>query len=91
MNVMSDKPVWASKDETVTCVQGHTICTVMRDIHFGDPPDRAFFGDWQQPVPSDDTQITEIRCKRCRGVWVRWAQSRAGQRVIQFHFPEGWR
>ena len=34
MNDMSDAPkLWASKGETVTCIMGHAICDMARDIY----------------------------------------------------------
>lgn len=86
MNDMSQKPLWARKDEAVTCINGHAICHVSRNIAVGDGREKSDFYRWEQPQPDDKTPVAKIRCRRCRGIWIR-----GGRGVYQFHFAEGWR
>ena len=87
----NEPQVWAHKGEAVTCINGHAICHIARTLYVGDPRSGADFENWMQPEPDRTTQVTEIRCKTCRGTWVRG--SRAGG--YQFHFGDdkngGWR
>lgn len=91
MNDMSEapkqKPLWARKGEVVTCVKGHPICIIARDIYVGDPRQSDHFENWKDPEPSRDANVAEITCKRCRGRWLR-GNPREG---YAFHFRDGWR
>lgn len=86
-----DRPVWAFQGEAVTCVRGHVVCHVARTIHVGDARSGKDFDNWQQPEPSRETPVSEIRCAVCRSVWVRGSTT-AG---YMFHFGDaafgGWR
>lgn len=87
------RPVWANKGEAVTCINGHPICEIARQIFVGDGRSGADFCNWQQPEPPKEQSVAEIRCTECRGVWIR-GNTQAG---YQFHFgvfadpTEGWR
>ena len=94
MNDHSDAPrVWASKGEAVTCIRGHAIVDIARTVYFGDSRSAADFTNWHQPEPSRDTSVAELRCAKCRGVWIR-GNPRSG---YQMHFgadpdpTQGWR
>ena len=87
MNDMSDDRIWARKGETVTCIKGHPICDISRDLFYGEPRHASQFVNWRQPEPEITQSVSEIRCKECRGIWIR-GNTRDG---YQFHFAEGWR
>lgn len=92
MSDMSDAPkLWASKGETATCIHGHAICDMARDIYVGDPRQGTDFVNWRQPEPDRSESVAELRCDVCRGIWIR-GNSRDG---YQLHFglnpKEGWR
>ena len=76
--------LWATKGEIVTCVLGHPICDVARDIHVGDGRSSGDFTNWHQPQPSPSTSLADIRCTICRAVWVR-------PDGMTYHFENGWR
>ena len=92
---MNDAPntpaIWARQGEVVTCINGHPICHIARDILVGEPRDGSHFTDWLQPEPDRSESVADISCRECRGVWVR-GNIRDG---YQFHFGnnprEGWR
>ena len=94
MDTAEDMPdsrkLWANKGEAVTCVNGHPICIVAKHLYIGDPHSPENFTDWAQPEPDRDTKVVEIRCVKCRGVWIR-----QGATAYQLHFgapPHGeWR
>ena len=83
--------IWAYKGETVTCIKGHAICSIAEDILVGSPRHAGRFTNWVQPEPDRKTSVADIRCTKCRGVWVR-GNTKHGW---QFHFgapPHGeWR
>lgn len=64
--------IWAKTGETITCVKGHPICEIARDINVGDERSTAAdFTNWYQPPPDKAVPTSAIRCNICRGVWVR--------------------
>ena len=79
--------MWANKGEAVVCVRGHHICDIAHVIYVEDPRGKADFTNWIQPEPHINDKVTEIRCKKCRGAWVRGASDGS----YSFHFAEGWR
>lgn len=83
--------IWANKGEAVTCINGHAICDIARNLYIGDPRSGDDFTNWRQPEPDKSTQVAEIRCAKCRGAWVRGNP----QLGYQFHFGSekhgGWR
>lgn len=89
----SPSPVWAYEGEAVTCVRGHAVCFMSRTVHVGDARSGDDFTNWQQPEPSRDANVSDIRCAKCRSVWIRGGRSMG----YQFHFgdnqnaTEGWR
>lgn len=87
----SEKTLWASKGEAVTCINGHAVCEIAHNLYAGDKRSAADFCNWRQPEPEKSKSVAEIRCVECRGVWVR-GNLDAG---YQFHFgtnpKEGWR
>lgn len=89
-DIPESRKLWANKGEAVTCVNGHAICHAAKHLYVGEGHSPANFDNWQQPEPNENTKITEIRCIKCRGVWVR-----QGPTAYQFHFgvpPHGeWR
>ena len=87
MNDMSEVPrkIFARRGEVVTCVQGHAVCAMSRDVYEGER-DPKIFCDWQQPEPDKTTPINKIRCVHCRGVWIR-----KGGGSYRLHFAGGWR
>ena len=97
MNDMSEAPppnvprIWAHKGEAITCINGHAICDLARDIYLGEPRQGDHFTNWRQPEPHRSCPVGEIRCTECRGVWIR-GNPQAG---YQFRFgapPHGeWR
>ena len=92
MNDQSEAPkIWAHKGEAVTCVNGHAIVDIARNIYVDDPRSGTDFTNWRQPEPSRATPVGELRCVKCRGVWIR-GNTKAG---YSFHFgapPHGeWR
>ncbi len=91
MNDQSESPkLWAIKGEKVTCINGHDICEIAHDIPVGAPRAGTDFTDWVQPEPDHSTSVAEIRCNKCRGVWIRGSTSDG----YQFHFgspPGEWR
>jgi hypothetical protein len=89
MNDLSEAPrmIWARKGEVVTCIKGHPICAISRDIYVGEARMGNHFTDWQQREPDRSASVAEIRCERCRGVWLR-GNPKDG---YAFHFSEGWR
>lgn len=92
MNDQSESPkVWASQGEWVTCVNGHPICEIAHTIYVGHARSERDFCNWKQPEPDRKTSVAEIRCVKCKGVWVR-GNNKEG---YQFHFgapPAGdWR
>ena len=94
MNDMSGAPkIWAYKGEAVTCVNGHTVCSIARDLYQGDPRanDGSDFEQWLQPQPAREDSVADIVCKKCRGRWLG-GNPKDGYR---FHFgapPNGsWR
>ena len=90
MNDQSEAPkLWAKAGESVTCIKGHPICDISRDIYVRDGKGRqgSDFTNWQQPEPDTSVPVAKIRCTQCRGVWVR-GNPRDG---FQFHFADGWR
>lgn len=85
--------IWANKGEAVTCVNGHNVCEIARDIYVGDPRSGEDFTNWFQPEPDKETSVAEIRCKECRGVWIR-GTVRGGYQLHFGNLPdpsEGWR
>lgn len=88
MNDQSEAPrLWAHKGETITCISGHPICDLARDIYTCEGRASADFTDWKQPEPARDLSVADIRCTDCKGVWIR-GNARDG---YQFHFSDGWR
>ncbi len=88
MNDQSEAPrFWARKGETVTCVKGHPICDISRDLPFGIPRDGAHFTNWKQPEPEKSDAVATLRCSMCRGIWIRGNKHDG----YQFHFADGWR
>jgi hypothetical protein len=79
--------LWASKGEVVTCINGHPICTISRDIYVGEGREDSDFENWKQDKPDRRTSVADIKCNRCRGVWLR-GNKRDG---YAFHFASGWR
>jgi hypothetical protein len=79
--------VWAEAGELITCVNGHIICRMARTIHVGDARQSDHFTDWTQPEPKRSDHVADLKCKRCRGVWIR-GNPRDG---YAFHFSDGWR
>ena len=69
---MSTEPrvLWSAKGDTITCIHGHPICDIARDIYVGDGRTFDDFTNWRQPEPKD-IPYAQIRCTECRGVWVR--------------------
>jgi hypothetical protein len=87
MNDQSAVPqLWAKQGDVVTCINGHPICTIARDV-FLDEPRGNVFTDWQQPEPEKTQTVPSIRCAACRGVWIR----QTGRNTYAFHFADGWR
>lgn len=92
MNDQSEAPrLWARAGETVTCINGHDICDIARDIANDERHSPSQFANWRQPEPSTSTHITAIRCAECRGVWIRMGRAQSGHSVYQMHFEKGWR
>jgi hypothetical protein len=80
-----ERRLYAAKGTPITCVRGHTVCHVSHDVYVGDPHGNIF-ADWQQSPPDKKLSVHRIRCRLCRGAWIR------GRRpVYQLHFAEGWR
>jgi len=83
--------LWARQGESVTCIKGHAICDMARDVYVGDGRAAEDFTNWRQPEPDKSQSVAELRCAQCRGVWIR-GNPRDG---YQFHFgsdpKEGWR
>lgn len=72
---------YASKGESVTCENGHHICDMAEDLHFGQMNWRGSFGNWSQPEPK--MVSPQQSCQECGAPWLRndW----------ELHFSEGWR
>jgi len=83
--------LWARKGESVTCINGHPICDIAHDIYSGDARGKSDFTNWHQPEPGISESVAGLRCKVCRGAWIR-GNPRDG---YQFHFgtnpKDGWR
>ena len=84
LDVTPEQPrkVWAHQGESVTCIKGHAVCTVARTIMVGDPRNGGDFINWQQPEPDRSESVADLRCKKCRGAWIR-GNPKDG---FQFHF-----
>ena len=92
MNDQSEAPkLWARAGETVTCINGHPVCDIARDIVDYERHSPSHFTNWRQPEPDKSMHITAIRCTECRGVWIRAGKAPAGHSVYQLHFENGWR
>jgi hypothetical protein len=90
-NLPEEPPIWANKGEAVTCINGHVICEMARNVYVGEARAGEHFTNWSQPEPDKRTHVAEIRCTICRGAWVRGNP----QEGYQFHFGSnkhgGWR
>lgn len=82
-----EKELWAKQGETITCVNGHPICDIAHDIHVGDGRMSLDFTNWRIPEPQTTDSLEAIRCRECRGVWLRVDSNNN----VLFHFAEGWR
>lgn len=69
--VQAMKPLnhlFARRGEMVTCVNGHVICVVDRDIVRGERANiQNQFTDWHQPMPDPAAVIPA--CAQCGDIW----------------------
>lgn len=76
-------PVYAQAGETITCEQGHPICSVVETVYVGQIQDLdRQFGDWRQKPPPKGSMLP-VRCMSCGARWCETAGI--------FHFKDGWR
>lgn len=77
---------------TVTCENGHRICSTISPIQPGDTANSenltAFERTEYIPQRGDTGEV--CRCSRCGGLWVATLQNRDGQYVHALHTDRGW-
>lgn len=83
----NERRVWANQGEAIVCTQGHHICDIAHVIFVEDPRSAGDFTNWMQPQPAIQDKVADIKCKLCRGAWVRGASDGS----YSFHFADGWR
>jgi len=84
--------IWAKEGDEVTCINGHRICTIAKDINEGQSHQPEFFHDW--------TQSSTCPCKTCGAkffepIWSEVKDFPDGEATIihpvRVHFSDGWR
>jgi hypothetical protein len=71
---------YAKAGDTVTCENGHIICTFKRNVIVGEEFDSSALGEWTQPQPQ--LGAIDVPCSTCGARWFKGPY---------FHFTDGWR